>query len=246
MDISDRLTDLLSHNPDAEWLCKCNVETLCLLMSCHSKIGNTDEANRIYRSRLLPLAKQMTKQGMGSAGDLSLAIVFTVFLRELREGSQTEAALSFAREAAIVASKVSINLKGDLAYARKRADLILMIATLLSQLGDNTLALQQAETARIWEECRQNAPDTLERTEHDLAGVWERIGKIHWKCDQFDEALRAFRESAAVEKRAFGRAPLNCGNRMMVDHRYDRLAYWSGLRCDWRGVAAHSKRKTLA
>jgi hypothetical protein len=71
-----------------------------------------------------------------------------------------------------------------------------------------------------------------------LSDAWQRIAKARWDLGQADEALAAFRESAAVQRQVFERAPSISAYRLALSRCYDRLAYWSSQRGDWAAVAA--------
>ncbi len=59
-----------------------------------------------------------------------------------------------------------------------------------------------------------------------LSYAWERIGKARWRLGQRDQAMAAFRESAAIQKPVFERNPSNYVNRVRLSQCYNRLVYY--------------------
>jgi tetratricopeptide (TPR) repeat protein len=234
-----QLTGRIRDNPEGECLKRMMVQNCCILISCHLKVGDAARGRSIYERQLQPVMSQLTQQYVGPDEQLLLAVVLYDLASQCRDSGMRDAGLAFARQAAAINSSLATDGKKDLIDALERAQSSLSIAIVLNQMDDNVLALQQAELSRqILERCEIAAPDALMAIRRRLASTWERIGKIHWKMNQFDAALGAFREAVAVEKRAFEDAKADSSARSLLDHRYVRLGYWSGLRRDWAGVVA--------
>jgi hypothetical protein len=60
-----------------------------------------------------------------------------------------------------------------------------------------------------------------------------------------DAAIAALAQAVAVERSAFETTPSEPSHRSLLNHRYDRLAYWCGLNRDWSAVASalHEREK---
>ncbi len=78
----------------------------------------------------------------------------------------------------------------------------------------------------------------MPRYRFDLSDAWQRIAKARWQLGQREQALAAFRESAAAMQEAFEQAPSVPAYRVGLSRCCDRLARWCGLAGDRAGAAA--------
>jgi tetratricopeptide (TPR) repeat protein len=167
---------------------------------------------------------------------LSLAPTLLQLAGALWEAKLDATALPFARQAATFTSRYAALPSRDLGFIDRLAWDSLNTSTVLNHLADQASALQQAEQGRrLFEEAYRLAPEPGRR--FCVSDAWTRIGKARWRLGQADEALAAFRQSAAVQRQVFEQAP-DRGNRVELARCYSRLAYWSGLKGDWEGSAA--------
>lgn len=244
-EVAQKLTPLMIEHSQEEWLEYDMIVTIGQLIACYSKLGDVAAASSVYQTRLEPLSRQLTQHQVSEENALLIATVLGDLAGECRDTGLRDAALGFARKASSVTSRIEVNDVNDLVCASERASLHLSLAGVLNQLDDNVLALQQANCARtILERCCRVAPEP-NGFHRRRAAVWERIGKIRWKMNHRDAAIMAFEQAVAAEHLAFEAAPYEPSYRSLLNHRYDRLAYWSGLNRDWSAVmsALHEREK---
>jgi hypothetical protein len=204
---------------------------------CHWKAGRTALAERTFREEVRPLAGQLSQQ---PADQKQVFRTLDFLLRaagSLRDAKHP-AALTVAREAAVLIEQCADLPSRDLEFCEYLAGKSLGITALLCHLGEPAESLRLAEQGRrLYAALHRAAPDVPEYA-HMLSAAWERIAKVRWELGQADEALAAFRESAAVQRQVFERAPSIRAYRVTLSRCYDRLAYWSSLRGDWAAAAA--------
>jgi serine/threonine protein kinase len=232
------LSALLRQDPASAWLRGLLLENDQSLAVCHWKAGQAKQGQYIYNERVRPLVAQLSepagdpRYGFQSIGTL-LQLAGT-----LRQANQPGAALALVQETAALASRYSAFPARDLGWWDWLASYFVCISAALNQLEQPAEALHHAEQARrMFEELLRAAPDNL-RYAGGLSSAWERIGKARWSLGRAEEALTAFRESAAIQRRLLEMAPVVRLNRLALDKCYARLAHWYGLRGDWPGVAA--------
>jgi len=153
-DVAGRFREISQTSPLlSKWLRKLAAQNYCLLISNHLKAGNTAEAETTYDTSLHSLAKELVGWRIGAA-DVELAGKLAIFAEQFGKVGRTNTALSMVRDAAVVVSKDLPERKSDLTYARDRGTVRLSISRLLKQLGDDSLARQQAELGqRIFAAC---------------------------------------------------------------------------------------------
>jgi len=150
----------------------------------------------------------------------------------LQEAKQPAAARRLARQAATLCSQLALDLSQDASGRRDLAHTLVDSSALANQLGEPALALEQAELARgIIQTWMRSALDDPEKDD-GLSGAWERIAKARWSLGQRDQALAAFRESTAIQKRMFEREPSHYVNRVSLSQCYNRLVHYDAMAGD--------------
>jgi tetratricopeptide (TPR) repeat protein len=245
-EIARKLESFMGDHRHEVWLQHAMIETVCELITCHARAGETAAARSVCEERLEPLSSKLTQEEVGQENALLIASVLLDLAGACRDSGPRDVALRFARNAATIASRIEANNANDLVFAAGRVTLHMALAGILSQLDDNVLALEQAQMAKtIVEKCCRIAPEARPHNRRRAAATWERIGKIQWKLNDRQAALRAFQQAADFERMAFQESSGEPSCRSLLVHRYDRLAYWSGLNRDWLGVtvALHEREK---
>ncbi len=247
LDASDRrLRELLSASPKSGWLRDLLLEDYCSRALCHAKAGQTEKAEQAA----LECAEVLAMRLDGEHGKPEIrkehAIKLITFSHLLQEAKQRPAALRLARQAAALCSQLALDLSQDAGARRDLVNILVDSSALANQLGDPALALEQAELARgIIETWMRTAFDDPHKDE-GLAGAWERIAKARWSLGRQDQALAAFRESAAIQKRIFEREPSHYVNRVSLSQCYNRLVHYDSISGDLQVAAdAISARSAL-
>jgi tetratricopeptide (TPR) repeat protein len=231
------LNALLAHEPTGSWLCDLQLENYCCLALCHAKAGETVKAERAAHDCAGILA--MLPDGVHSKPKFTLDRVAKLLAvgQQLREADQPAAALRLTRQAAALCSKLAGEPLRDLRSFHEVSHKLLVCSALASQLGEPTLALEQAESARrTIEAWMRAAPDDPQR-DNGLSYAWERIGKARWILGQRDKAMAAFKESAAIQKPVFERNPSSYVNRVRLGQCYNRLIYYGSSAGELRTAA---------
>ena len=141
------------------------------------------------------------------------------------------------REAVVLADQCSAFHWRNLRFSNRLPAQVTQLAAVLRQLKEPAEAFRQAEQGRrLYQELRRTAPDDLSSL-IGLANAWEQIGKARWDLGHVEEALAAFRESAAAQRQVFDREPSIRANRFRLSRCYHRIAYWGSL-CGKRAEAA--------
>jgi tetratricopeptide (TPR) repeat protein len=232
------LSALLKQNPTQEWLRDALLEEYCELALCHSTVGRNANAAKIVNDDIQPFVTTFTKQQADPAHGLALLRTLSKAAGALRESKQPAAALTIARQEAALTLKYASNSLRDTGFLEQLGDASMDISAVLNQLGDARLSLQMAELSRdAYEEAGRATPDGI-GFDNWLQNAWMRIGKAHWSLGARDQALAAFRESAAIQKRVFEREPSNHESRATLSSCYDRLVYFASRGGDISGAAA--------
>ena len=175
------------------------------------------------------------------AGDPSSVLGLVTILERaafpLEKAKQASAALARLRQAADLlvrfANLPSRNpkFKGDV------ASLSLTLSAPLLRLHAAAESLTMANLAR---RAHEEACSGFSGTDRDwfLSSCWYRTAKACWALGQYDESLAALREGLAAQRRMFDNAPELVENRVVLSVRYDRLAYFTRLRCNYQEAEA--------
>ena len=202
------------------------LDNCCWLAICHAKAGQTAKAEQAARDCASVLATRLDWKNVNPEFTLENAARVIGVGHLLREAKQPTSALQMVRLAAALCSRLAADPSRDLSSFHDLGHQFTECSALANQLGEPALALEQAELARrTIEEWVRAAPDDP-HGDNELNGAWERIGKASWSLGQRDQALAAFRESAAVQKRVFEREPSNHMIRVCLSQCYNRLAYY--------------------
>jgi hypothetical protein len=234
---ADRLAALARQHPEGDGLRYALLEAHCLLAVCHWKAGRAAQGERAFRDQVRPLAEQLCHRA--AAGNQGFSVLH-VLLRAAGSLGEVKhpAALAVAREAAALAERSANAPSRDLEFCEHLAGESLVIATMLRHLRQPAEALPLAEQGRRLFSGLRRAVPALPRYGEGLNLAWEQIAKARWDLGRGDEALAAFRESAAAQRRVVEQAPSVRLYRVRLSRCYDRLAHWSGLRGDRAGAAA--------
>jgi tRNA A-37 threonylcarbamoyl transferase component Bud32/tetratricopeptide (TPR) repeat protein len=234
--ICKRLSSLLEGEQGRDWLCRMLLANNTTLALCHWKAGRTTQAEQTYANRVRPLVMRVSEHPTAQDYIMSRLATMVYLGSGLRDANQVPAALTIARDAEALANQYA-NLPWSSSVSRRwLVSQSLNLSAVLCQLGVPDESLLQAEQAkRILESLRGSVP-TRPSDGELMSAAWVRIAKARWDLSQADEAMAAFRESAAVQRRLFEEVPTRA-NRMLLSRRYDQLAYWSSLRGDRAGVA---------
>jgi tetratricopeptide (TPR) repeat protein len=240
-----RLNALLKQEQTG-WLEELLLEDYCYLALCHAKAGQTAKAELVSNDRVGVLTTALNTGRIEPVFALDHATTLVNLGQLLREAKQSAAALRLARQAAELCSQLAVYPSHDLAFLSTLSGTVTTCSALANQLGEPTLALQQAELGRrTIEEWIRTAPDGF-RHEDSLSSVLERIGKARWSLGECDQALAAFGESAAIQKQVFEREQSNHTHRASLSGCYNRLFLYRSLVGDLRGAAnAISERTKL-
>jgi tetratricopeptide (TPR) repeat protein len=233
----ERLTALSQQHPGTDWLRQRLLETYCSLAVCHWKAGQAALAEHTFRDQVRPLAALESKHPTEWRQSF-IALHSLVLAADLLQETKHPAAVAILREAAALAEQYVDTPSRDLEFCQVLAGQLLGISSSLCRAGDPAEALRLAEQARrLYVGLRRAAPD-VRPYGNDLSNAWERIAKARWDLGLADEALAAFRESAAVQRQVVTQSPSNREYRVRLSRCYDRLAHWGGLRGDRATVAA--------
>jgi serine/threonine protein kinase len=235
--VSRNVKALLNQAPARGWLRDLLLENYCCLALCHAKAGQTAKAEQATQDCARLLASPL--DGKKFSSDLTLAYVRKLLTAGtlLREARQPDAALRLARQAAALCSELAVGPSHDLDSFHDLGHRALECSALANQLGEPTLALEQAELARRAIEAWVRAIPDDPRRDDGLVHAWERIGKARWSLGQRDQGLAAFRESAAIQKPAVEREPSNDLARLRLSRCYGRLVFYGSQAGDLRGAA---------
>jgi tRNA A-37 threonylcarbamoyl transferase component Bud32 len=232
------LAALLKQNPDRDWLREALLEDYCGLAVCHSKVDRNADAAKVIQDDLEPLIAALSGEHADPASRVVLLQSMSLAGNLLWQGQQPAAALAIDRQAAALTIKYAANSLPDPGLLSGLGGLAMNLSANLNQLGDAALALRMAELGRnLVQEASRVAPEG-DGFDHDLCSAWERIAKAHWSLHAHDQALAAFRESAALEKRFFERDPSSRAARKSLSRCYDRLVDYSCRGGDLAGAAA--------
>jgi tetratricopeptide (TPR) repeat protein len=232
-----RLAALAKQHPDGDWLRPALLEAHCSLAVCHWKVGRTAQAEHTFRDKVRPLAALVNQHPADQKQTFTVLYALLRAAGALRDAKHP-AVLALAREAAALAEQHADTPSRDPEDCESLANYSLGIAVLLCQLGDPAESLRQAEQGRRLFAGLRRAVPALPRYGAGLSAAWERIAKARWALGQRDEALAAFRESAAVQRQVVAQAPSVRAYRQQLSRCYDKLAHWSGLHGDRAGAAA--------
>jgi tRNA A-37 threonylcarbamoyl transferase component Bud32/tetratricopeptide (TPR) repeat protein len=232
-----RLNALVKQEPQSDWLRELLLEDYCYLALCHAKTGQTARAEQAANDRVCVLATPLAAERIAPEFALERAVTLLAFGQLLREAKQPAPSLRLARQAAAVSSELAVYPSHHPGFLYDLGRLLLDCSALANQLGEPTLSLQQAELGRrTIEEWIRTAPDGV-RHEDWLSAVWMRIAKARWGLGEREQALAAFRESTAIQKRLFERVPTNHAYRVWLSQCYDRLVFYGSQRGALRGAA---------
>jgi len=237
LDRARRLNALLAHEPTGGLLCDLLLENCCCLALCHAKAGETAKAEQAAHDCAGILA--MLPDGVQAKPEFTLEHAGKLLQvgGQLREARQPAAALRLTRQAAALFSKLAVDPLRDPRVFHALGPLFLRCSALANQLGEPTLALEQAEMARRTIEAWVRATPDDPRRDDWLSYAWERIGKARWSLGQRDQAMAAFRESAAIQKPVFERDPSIYLNRVRLSKCYNRLVFYGSSVGDLRTAA---------
>jgi tetratricopeptide (TPR) repeat protein len=232
-----RLNALLTTEPTCGWLRNLLMDDYCWLAICHAKAGQTTKAEQAAHVCASILATRLDCENVEAELTLENAARLIAVGHLLREARQSAAALQMVRLAAALCSRLAADPSHELSSLHDMGHQLTECSALANQLGEPALALEQAELARRTIEGWVRAAPDDPHGDNELNGAWERIGKARWSLGQRDQALAAFRESAAVQKRVFEREPSNHMIRVCLSQCYNRLAYYGSSAGDFRGAA---------
>jgi tetratricopeptide (TPR) repeat protein len=232
-----RLAALTHQHPNEEWLRYALLEAHCFLAVCHWNAGRAAEAEHSFHKQVRPLAERMSQQPGNQQQTFSVLHFLLRAAGSLRD-KKSPAVLALAREAATFAERCADSPSRDLEYCEQLANQSVGIAALLCRLEQPAESLRLAEQGRrLYEGLRRGVP-AVPGYGHGLSSAWERIAKACWELGRRDEALAAFRKSAAVQREVVGQAPSAREYRLSLSRCYDRLAFWGGRAGDRPTVAA--------
>jgi tetratricopeptide (TPR) repeat protein len=213
-------------------------EAYCSLAVCHWKAGREGQAEQVlqeYARLLVTRASQRSgnpQPGMIVVGSLWHAA------ESLEQAKLIPACLVIAQQMAHLLDLCADVQLHDWALSEDIAERTVQVSALLCRLGRPAEALHQAEQSRRRFAGLRGAAPEVPQYGYGLSNAWERIAKARWELGQRDEALAAFRESAAVEREVVAQAPSVPLYRDRLGRCYQRLTHWGGLRGDRATVAA--------
>jgi tetratricopeptide (TPR) repeat protein len=239
-----RLDALVEQHPGSDGLQHAQVEAYCSLVVCHWRAGRADRAEQALAQQVRPLVRRACERANEPQWGLN-ALYTLCRSASLLEEAKHPASVVLAREAAAVADCCVDAPSRDWMLSENVASQTLAVAAILGRRGCPDEALRQAEQARrLYAALRRAAPD-LPSYGFEMSVAWERVGKIRWTLGRHDEALAAFRASAAVQREVLAQAPSVPLYRVALSRCYDRLVYWGGLMGDRATVAdaLHQREK---
>jgi tetratricopeptide (TPR) repeat protein len=232
-----RLNAMLKREPQRDWLRDLLLEDYCYLALCHGKVGRTAKAEQACKDCLPLLTTPLDTERSYHDSAMAHALMLVEVGGRLRAAKQPATALKLVRQAATIASQLAANPGHKLSFLEDLNCMLTTCSALANQLGDPVLSLQQAELSRgTVEELVRRVPELIRRN-GGLTAVYERIAKARWSLGQRDQALAAFRESAAIQKRIVEREPSNHVYRERLGQYYSRLAYYASRGGDLAGAA---------
>jgi tetratricopeptide (TPR) repeat protein len=221
-----RLKSLTQEMPAHGWLRDLLLKNYCCLALCHIKAGQASKAIEASNNCLNMIATRVDKEGLEFGALLQHAQTLMGVAHRLRQAGQTDAARTVTRQVAALCSELARDPWPDVGFFHDLGKALDGSAALANQLGESALSLQQAKLCRrACEEWLRHSPEG-QRHEEALGDPCMRIGKAHWSAGRQDQALAAFRESAAIFKRAFEREPSNPIFRTVLSQAYDRLVFY--------------------
>jgi tetratricopeptide (TPR) repeat protein len=240
-----RIDAILGEQPQLEerplhcWLRHLLLEDYCCLALCHIKAGQTAKAEQVSNECISRLTPPLDTQRVQTELVLDHVVTLLSAGQLLSEARQSGAALRLTGQAAALCSQLADHHSHNQAFLYRLGDALVNCSAMANRLGEPALALAQAELGRRsleeWMEM-ENAPESR-RHEDLLSAVCERIGKARWGLGQRDQALAAFRESAALQKHELEREPSNPAYRASLSACYNRLSFYHSLTGDLRGAA---------
>ena len=232
--VGQRLGALSKQAPEEAWLQGLLLEDYCYLALCHVNARQTAKATQISNDFVATLTPPLDTERVDPGFALEHARVLLSVGQLLREAQQSAAARRLAQQAADLCAKLAVYPPRDPAFLFTLAYTSMHCSALLNQLEQPALALEQAELARATiEKWIRSSPEVVGR-EDSLRDAWERIAKARWGLGQRDQALAAFRESMAIQKRCFAREPSDIAGRAILSRCCDKVAYYSSLAGDFR------------
>jgi serine/threonine protein kinase/tetratricopeptide (TPR) repeat protein len=232
---ADRLTARTHKHPGNACLRHMRLGVYGYLAACHWKADRTAQAEAVFDNQVQPLLAQISQHPADWRGGA---------LANLQDAARwvwqvkRPAAVQMAQAAAALAEKYADDLLHDPEFCEYLASASLSISILLNQLGRPAESVRVAEQARrLYTGLNRAAPDVLYYG-LCLSSAWERIGKARSALGQGDEALAAFRQSAAVQRRVVEQAPSIPAYRRVLSRCYDRLVHWGMLHGDRATAAA--------
>jgi tetratricopeptide (TPR) repeat protein len=240
-----RLAALAQQFPGATWPQCMLLKTYCCLAVCYCKAGRPALAKQIIQERGRHLVAQVGT--LGADWHQGAFLAWTLLTAaDLLEKDMPVVALAVVRETAGLTERLAEALLRDPGFRKNLAEQSVNLSAYLCRLGDPERALRQAEQARrLYEGLHRGAPSTLPYAQ-GLGQAWERIAKAHWKLGRRDQALDAFREAGAAQRRVVEQMPTVPIFRMWLSRCYDRVAHYSALAGDRPGAAlALLERKKL-
>jgi tetratricopeptide (TPR) repeat protein len=237
----ERSTRLLKANlkeqPQGGWLRDLLLEDYCCLALCHGKAGQTAQANQASLDCVFLLTTPLDMERIEPESILKHARTLLDFGQLLREANQPAAALRLARQAAALSSQLAVSPAHDPGFLYNLGESLKVCSALANQLAEPALSLQQAELGRSTIETLNRVTPDGYRGQESLSTAWERIAKARWSLGDRDQALAAFRESAAIQKRYLAKEPSNHSCRVSASKFYDRLVFFGSLAGDLRGAS---------
>jgi tetratricopeptide (TPR) repeat protein len=239
-----RLKALSEREPQAQWLRALLLKDYCYLALCHAKARETAKAQQVANDQVSALTSPVDLVRVEAGTALEHALMLLAASQLLREAKLSAAALRLANQAATVGSQLAACPSHNLGFLDRLGFILTNCSALANQLGEPRLSLQQAELGRrVFEELVHSAPDRR-RDGESLSSTWMRIAKAHWSLGERDQALAAFRQSAALNRRNFDREPSNRFYRAWLSRSYDRLILYGAKAGDLQGAAEAIRERT--
>jgi tetratricopeptide (TPR) repeat protein/tRNA A-37 threonylcarbamoyl transferase component Bud32 len=232
-----RLTALAQQHPGHEWPRHALLETYCALAVCHWQAGRADEAEHTLQEQVRSVVALVSEDAAGPQLGFKLLDCLLRGADSLREAKHA-GALALAREAGALAEQYADTPSRHPAFCERLALCSVRLSALQCQLGEPGDALTQGEQARRLYAGLHRAASDMPEYGSGLSAAWVRIAKARWELGRREEALAAFREAAAVQRRVLAQAPSVHAYRLQLSRCYDHLAHWGGLAGDRAGVAA--------
>jgi serine/threonine protein kinase len=239
-----RLKALSEREPQAQWLRALLLKNYCYLALCHAKAGETAKAQQVANDHISALTSPVDLVRVEAGTAVEHALMLLAAGQLLREAKLSAAALRLAHQAGTIGSQLASYPSHNLGFLDRLGFILTNCSALANQLSEPRLSLQQAELGRrVFEELVHSAPDRR-RDEESLSNTWMRIAKAHWSLGERDQALAAFRQSAALNRRNFDREPSNRFYRAWLSQSYDRLVLYGAEAGDLKGAAEAIRERT--